>query len=130
MCLSAVIDHDHDQDGDDDDKDDHDHDGDDDDQDGDDDDKDNHDHNGDDQDGDGDGQDGDDDDQDGDDDDKDDYKVEDGWKASKMMSRAQSSVTANYTVMCQSGPRRKYQGKLTLIKVQDEIVSDSRTELS
>jgi len=43
-------------------------------------------------------------------------KVEDGWKASKMMSRAQSSVTANYTVMCQSGPRRKYQGKLTLIK--------------
>ena len=57
-------------------------------------------------------------------------KVEDGWKASKMMSRAQSSVTANYTVMCQSGPRRKYQGKLTLIKVQDEIVSDSRTELS
>ena len=44
-------------------------------------------------------------------------KVEDGWKASKMMSRAQSSVTANYTVMCQSGPRRKYQGKLTLIKV-------------
>ena len=57
-------------------------------------------------------------------------KVEDGWKASKMLSRAQSSVTANYTVMCQSGPRRKYQGKLTLIKVQDEIVSDSRTELS
>ena len=57
-------------------------------------------------------------------------KVEDGWKASKMMSRAQSSVTANYTVMCQSGPRRKYQGKLTLIKVQDEIVSDSRIELS
>ena len=44
-------------------------------------------------------------------------EVEDGWKASKMMSRAQSSVTANYTVMCQSGPRRKYQGKLTLIKV-------------
>jgi len=43
-------------------------------------------------------------------------KVEDGWKASKMMSRAQSSVTANYTLMCQSGPRRKYQGKLTLIK--------------
>merc|ERR1712083_685836 len=42
--------------------------------------------------------------------------VEDGWKASKMMSRAQSSVSANYTVMCQSGPRRKYQGKLTLIK--------------
>ena len=57
-------------------------------------------------------------------------KVEDGWKASKMLSRAQSSVTANYTVMCQSGPRRKYQGKLTLIKVQDEIVSDSRIELS
>ena len=115
MCLSAVIDHDHDQDGDDDDKDDHDHDGDDDDQDGDDDDDD---------------QDGDDDDQDGDDGDKDDYKVEDGWKASKMMSRAQSSVTANYTVMCQSGPRRKYQGKLTLIKVQYEIVSDFRIELS
>ena len=45
-------------------------------------------------------------------------KVEDGWKASKMMSRAQSSVTANYTVMCQSGPRKKYQGKLTLIKVK------------
>ena len=44
-------------------------------------------------------------------------KAEDGWKASKMMSRAQSSVTATYTVMCQSGPRRKYQGKLTLIKV-------------
>ena len=57
-------------------------------------------------------------------------KVEDGWKASKMLSRAQSSVTANYTVMCQSGPRRKYQGKLTLIKVQDEIVSDSHVELS
>ena len=57
-------------------------------------------------------------------------KVEDGWKASKMLSRAQSSVTANYTVMCQSGPRRKYQGKLTLIKVQDEIVSDSHIELS
>ena len=48
-------------------------------------------------------------------------KVEDGWKASKMMSRAQSSVTANYTVMCQSGPRRKYQGKLTLIKVHARL---------
>ena len=54
-------------------------------------------------------------------------EVEDGWKASKMMSRAQSSVTANYTVMCQSGPRRKYQGKLTLIKVH---ANDSRIEMS
>ena len=45
-----------------------------------------------------------------------------------MMSRAQSSVSANYTVMCQSGPRRKYQGKLTLIKVG--IIIDNHGQLS
>jgi len=45
-------------------------------------------------------------------------KTEDVWSSDALMSRAKSSPmsTAGWTVACKSGPRRKYSGKLTLIK--------------
>ena len=43
-------------------------------------------------------------------------RVSEDWQPKALMARAASSVSAVWTLMCQTGPRRKYAGKLTLIK--------------